>query len=81
MGRKRFAAHALQLDLLDRFVAAILLLISLPLLVPIISAILVTSGRPIFYSGVRLGRHRKPFRMYKFRTLVQGPGGSGDNLG
>ncbi len=72
MGRIEAAAHPLQLELLERFAAVILILIGLPLFVPIAAAILVTSGRPIFHRGVRLGRHRKPFRMYKFRTLVHG---------
>ncbi|KKR31050.1 MAG: Sugar transferase [Candidatus Gottesmanbacteria bacterium GW2011_GWC2_39_8] len=27
-------------------------------------------GGPIFYQGVRLGRNKKPFTMYKFRTLI-----------
>ena len=27
-------------------------------------------GGPIFYPGVRTGRHGRPFRMFKFRTMV-----------
>lgn len=38
------------------------------LLVAII--ILIYDGRPLFYKGVRLGRGKKSFVMYKFRTLV-----------
>ena len=30
---------------------------------------IVYRGGPIFYSGVRLGRHKQQFVMYKFRTL------------
>jgi lipopolysaccharide/colanic/teichoic acid biosynthesis glycosyltransferase len=32
-------------------------------------AIVLTSGRPLFYHGVRVGRCGQLFRMYKFRTL------------
>jgi len=28
------------------------------------------SKGPVFYKGVRIGRHGKPFRIYKFRTMV-----------
>ena len=27
-------------------------------------------GGPVFYRGIRIGRHEKPFRIYKFRTMV-----------
>ena len=39
------------------------------LLLPIALIILVGSGRPIFYSQVRLGRGARPHRIYKFRTM------------
>ena len=32
-------------------------------------AIVLTSGRPLFYHGARVGREGRLFRMYKFRTL------------
>jgi lipopolysaccharide/colanic/teichoic acid biosynthesis glycosyltransferase len=33
------------------------------------AAIALTSGRPVFYRGARVGRCGQLFRMYKFRTL------------
>ncbi len=71
---RRLASKPLSVvrEFIDRGLAVILLLLSLPLFVPIGLAVLVSSGWPIFYCGERLGRRRKPFRMYKFRTLVNG---------
>jgi lipopolysaccharide/colanic/teichoic acid biosynthesis glycosyltransferase len=57
---------------LNRSLGAALLLICLPLFALLALAVLVTSGRPICHKGVRLGRNKRPFRMYKFRTLVTG---------
>ena len=57
---------------INRLFAGALLLVSLPVFAPIALAIVVTSGFPVLYKGVRLGRHKKPFQMYKFRTLVNG---------
>ena len=36
-------------------------------------AVLVTSGRPIFFAQERIGRGRRPFAMVKFRTMLSGP--------
>ncbi|MFP7569969.1 sugar transferase [Marivita sp. S2033] len=49
--------------------AALLLLMVLPLLVMISVALFFTQGREIFYSADRLGKNQKPFRIIKFRTL------------
>lgn len=47
-----------------------LLALCAPLFAIIALVILVRDGRPVFYKGVRLGMRKKPFMMYKFRTLV-----------
>jgi lipopolysaccharide/colanic/teichoic acid biosynthesis glycosyltransferase len=38
----------------------------------VVSAFLIKreDGGPIFYRGVRVGQHGKPFRIFKFRTMV-----------
>ena len=54
---------------LDVLFAAVFLLISLPLVLVLAVVLLLTSGRPIFYGGDRVGRGGRIFRMYKFRTL------------
>ena len=49
--------------------AAMLLIVTLPFFIIMPLIILILDGRPIFYRGERLGRDKKPFIMYKFRTL------------
>ena len=54
----------------DILVAVTLLVITLPLQLLIALAILLTSGRPVFYAQERVGRGGRPFRLLKFRTMV-----------
>ena len=56
----------------DVLLAGLFLLVSLPLTLPIAVAILLTSGRPLFYRGERVGRGGRIFTMLKFRTLRRG---------
>jgi exopolysaccharide biosynthesis polyprenyl glycosylphosphotransferase len=53
----------------DRLVAAVLLVLALPVIVPAALAILVTLGRPLFFRQVRVGRDGRTFAMLKFRTM------------
>jgi lipopolysaccharide/colanic/teichoic acid biosynthesis glycosyltransferase len=62
----------LELQVLDVVFAAFFLLVALPLLGLIGSALLLTSGRPLFYKGQRVGRDGRIFEMLKFRTLRRG---------
>jgi lipopolysaccharide/colanic/teichoic acid biosynthesis glycosyltransferase len=54
---------------LDVLIAGTILLVLAPLLGLVALAIALTSGRPVFYHGARVGRAGAIFRMYKFRTL------------
>jgi exopolysaccharide biosynthesis polyprenyl glycosylphosphotransferase len=54
----------------DRLVAALLLVLTLPLTVPAAIAILATLGRPLFFRQVRVGRDGRTFEMLKFRTMT-----------
>lgn len=54
---------------LDILISGIALLVLSPLLALTAFAIAISSGRPVFYHGARVGRAGGLFRMYKFRTL------------
>lgn len=57
---------------LEWLFAAILLLITVPIMAVIVALIRVESrGNPILVQ-TRVGRHEKPFRLYKLRTMRQG---------
>jgi lipopolysaccharide/colanic/teichoic acid biosynthesis glycosyltransferase len=56
----------------DLLVAVMLLVVLLPLLLLIASAVAVGSGRPVIYRAQRVGRGGKQFAMLKFRTMVVG---------
>jgi exopolysaccharide biosynthesis polyprenyl glycosylphosphotransferase len=53
----------------DRLVAAAILLLALPLMIPAAIGVLLTLGRPLFYRQVRVGRDGRTFAMLKFRTM------------
>lgn len=55
---------------LDIFFAAIILVVSSPVLLLIAIAVKVDSGGPAIFSQRRLGKNGKEFNMYKFRTMV-----------
>ncbi|HEY3550345.1 MAG TPA: exopolysaccharide biosynthesis polyprenyl glycosylphosphotransferase [Gaiellaceae bacterium] len=56
---------------LDIVLAIVGLVVTLPLLVLVALATLVDSGRPVFFRQIRGGEAGRPFRVLKFRTMVQ----------
>jgi lipopolysaccharide/colanic/teichoic acid biosynthesis glycosyltransferase len=61
-------------DLLASLIGLVLLS---PLLLLIALAIKLDSTGPVFYRQQRVGRHGRPFRIHKFRTMVDAPEGAG----
>ncbi len=57
---------------LDRGVAAAALVGLAPLMVLIGGAVRLTSPGPVVFAQVRVGQGGRPFRIYKFRTMVDG---------
>ncbi len=53
----------------DLFLALVVLLLSAPLLALAALAILADGGGPVFFRQTRVGRHRRPFTLYKLRTM------------
>lgn len=58
--------------LFDIIVSFFGLLILSPMFIAFAIAIKMESRGPIFYRGVRVGRFGRPFRIFKFRSMVQG---------
>lgn len=56
--------------LFDVIFSSIGLVILFPIFLFIAILIKLDSKGPVFYRGIRIGRFGKPFRIYKFRTLV-----------
>ncbi|MFN6954890.1 MAG: sugar transferase [Acetobacteraceae bacterium] len=61
-----------------------LVLLALPLLLPLAAltaaVVALSLGRPVLFAQERAGRHGRPFRLLKFRTLRDGPGGDAERL-
>lgn len=57
--------------LLDILVSFLMLSMLCPLIAVIAVAVKLSSPGHVFYRGVRTGWHGKPFRILKFRTMVQ----------
>lgn len=54
-------------DIIFSFVGLVLLS---PLLSIIALLVKINSPGPVFFQGMRIGKNGKPFKMYKFRTMV-----------
>ncbi len=69
------AGYAAAKRALDVAVVLVVLALGLPVWLLIALLIKLTSAGPVFYRGTVIGRGGRPFRYYKFRTMVAG----GDN--
>ena len=56
---------------MDVLVSAVLLLPCLPLFALIALAIKLTSQGPVFFTQMRPGHNKRPFKMIKFRTMIK----------
>jgi lipopolysaccharide/colanic/teichoic acid biosynthesis glycosyltransferase len=70
---KRTSGYITSSVLLNRGVnlvlSVIFMILLIPVIVVIIPAVTFVNGWPFVYAGVRLGKNKKKFFMYKFRTL------------
>lgn len=56
---------------LDIAVAMVALVVASPVFLLLAVVIKAESSGPVFYRGLRVGRGGRPFRIYKFRSMVQ----------
>ncbi len=56
----------------DMVFSSFVLLLIWPLIGAVAIGIKLSSPGPVFYRGVRTGLHGKPFRIIKFRTMIEG---------
>ena len=66
--------------LFDFCISLIGLLLLAPLLIIIAVLVRIFLGRPVFFCQSRPGLHGKPFRMYKFRTMLSAKDEKGNEL-
>ncbi len=57
--------------IIDTIIAAVILLIIWPLLAVIAIAVKLDSKGPVIFKQDRIGKNFKPYKMYKFRTMVE----------
>ncbi|HJP68171.1 MAG TPA: sugar transferase, partial [Sphingomicrobium sp.] len=64
----------------DFVVALLLLLVFSPVLMIVAILVRLKLGRPIFFSQDRPGKNGRPFRMLKFRTMLNAVVAAGEPL-
>lgn len=70
--RKSIRVHLVFKRILDVAIASVGILILLPVLALIALAVRLSSPGPILFRQERLGKLAKPFKIYKFRTMIDG---------
>ena len=65
---------------IDIILSAVSLVLFAPLFAVCCVAILLEDGRPVIFSQERIGRHGRPFRIYKFRSMTKGAEADGPSL-
>ena len=66
--------------LIDILTGILVLLIAGPLLLILALAVRLESPGNPFYGGLRVGKHGKPFRIWKFRSMVKNAGKIGPRI-
>ena len=67
---QRVGSKLLVKSLFDRTAATVALILLAPVFAAITLAIRADDGGPVFFKQVRVGRNGRPFRVWKFRTMV-----------
>ena len=64
-------------NIVDRIVAILVLVITSPIILLAMLAILIEDGAPVFYKQVRTGKGMRTFNLYKLRSMVHNAEKSG----
>lgn len=64
--------HALYKSVFDRALAVLLIVAASPVLLGAALVVKLTSVGPVLFRQVRIGARGEPFRIFKFRTMVEG---------
>jgi lipopolysaccharide/colanic/teichoic acid biosynthesis glycosyltransferase len=64
----------------DFAVSAALLVVLSPLFLIVALAVILDSGRPVFFTQIRTGRRFRLFRIHKFRTMRDVPAADGSQI-
>ncbi|MEA3009199.1 MAG: hypothetical protein QOJ91_891 [Sphingomonadales bacterium] len=64
----------------DILLSGLGLIVLAPVLAAVAAAVAIALGRPVLFRQVRPGRHGKPFRLVKFRTMLDAVGPDGKPL-
>jgi lipopolysaccharide/colanic/teichoic acid biosynthesis glycosyltransferase len=70
--RARRRAADISCRILDLAIAAIMLVLLVPLMLVIAAAIRIESAGPVLFRQKRIGRSQRPFTVNKFRTMREG---------
>lgn len=63
-------ANSWRKQLFDRLLGGVILVAALPVLGATALAVRILMGHPVLFSQLRAGRSGRPFRLHKFRTMV-----------
>ncbi|MCF8068049.1 MAG: TIGR03013 family PEP-CTERM/XrtA system glycosyltransferase [Desulfobacterales bacterium] len=69
-GFKTSASSSFTKRVVDIFFSILLLAVTLPILILVAFLIKLDSKGPVFFGQERVGRNRKPYRIYKFRSMI-----------
>jgi sugar transferase EpsL len=70
MAKRRMRAVSPSKRILDSLISAVGLVATAPLLLAVGMAVMVNSGRPVFFLQERAGLHGRTFRIIKFRSMT-----------
>jgi lipopolysaccharide/colanic/teichoic acid biosynthesis glycosyltransferase len=62
--------------LFDILFSLTVLILTIPLLIVIALAVMLSSRGPVFFLQTRIGKNREPFKIYKFRSMRPGRRGN-----